>query len=66
MSLWKDPIVEETRAAGQQLAAQAGGDRHRFFEHLRRAEQRYGTRVLDRLEATSPPRPGIPEASPGA
>lgn len=63
MTMWKDPIVEETRAAGQQLAAQAGGDLHAFFEHLRHAQQRYAARVVDRLESTSPPGADIPAAS---
>ena len=32
---WKDPIVEETRSRGQQLATEAGDDMHAYFEIMR-------------------------------
>lgn len=41
-----DPIVEEVRAAGAKLAAEAGYDVHRFFENLRKAEAKYGKRLV--------------------
>ncbi len=64
--MWKDPIVEEARAAGRQLSAQAGEDVHVFFEHLRRAQQRYAARVVDKLEARPLPDADIPAASHGS
>jgi len=45
--MWKDPIVEEVRAAGRQLEAQANGDLHQYFERLRVAQRRYAERVID-------------------
>ena len=50
-TLWTDPIVEETRARGRQLSGAAGNDMHAYFENLRRAQERYGTRVVDRIES---------------
>lgn len=37
----QDPIVNEIRKVGAQLAAEAGHDVHRFFEILREAERTY-------------------------
>jgi hypothetical protein len=48
---WKDPIVEETRSRGQQLATEAGDDMHTYFENMRRAQERYAARVVDRIES---------------
>ena len=50
-AVWKDPIVEETRSKGQQLATEAGNDIHAYFEQLRRAQQRYAPRLVERLGA---------------
>lgn len=36
-----DPIVEEVRKAGEQLASGAGNDVHRFFEKLREVQRGY-------------------------
>ena len=41
-----DPIVKEVREAGAKLAAEAGGDIHRFFENLRRTQKDYGKRLV--------------------
>ena len=41
-----DPIVQEVRAAGAKLAAEAGHDVHRFFEKLRQAEKKYGKHLV--------------------
>lgn len=48
---WTDPIVEETRARGRQLATAAGNDMHAYFEHLRRVQEHYAARVVDRIES---------------
>ena len=34
--MWKDPIVEEVRKAGEELARQANYDLHTFCENLRK------------------------------
>ena len=47
--MYEDPIVAEVRKAGQNLAEQAGGDIHTFFEHLRDAQQRYRERIVQAL-----------------
>jgi hypothetical protein len=41
-----DPIVLEARKAGQALEDQAGGNVHKFFEHLRDAQKQYPKRVV--------------------
>lgn len=43
-----DPIVEEVRAAGAKLAAEAGYDVHRFFENLRQAQAKYGKPLVNK------------------
>ena len=37
--MWKDPIVQEARKAGEELARQAGYDLHTFFQKLRKNEK---------------------------
>lgn len=44
----KDPIIEETRKAGEDLARLAGFDVHVFFNLLRECEQRHVSRVVSR------------------
>lgn len=41
MTTYSDPIVEEVREAGAQLAEKAGYDIHVFFDLLREAEKGY-------------------------
>jgi hypothetical protein len=48
---WKDPIVEETRCRGQDLATEAGDDMHTFFENMRRAQERYAARVVHLIQS---------------
>ena len=43
-----DPIVEEVRRAGEELAAEAGNDVHRFFEKLRMAQASYAENLVRR------------------
>ncbi len=62
MTVVDDPIVFEARKAGRALEEQAGGDVHKFFEHLRDAQQQYPERVVQAprhsLPATSERRNG--------
>ncbi len=46
--MWKDPIVEEVRAAGRHLAEEAGNDLHQFCEKLRQAQARHGQGLVQR------------------
>ena len=48
-----DPVVEEVRRAGEELARKAGYDLHRLCEHLREAERRHPER-LARPTSTRP------------
>ncbi len=48
--MWKDPIVEEVRKAGEELAKQANYDLHTFFENLRRNEKKRNVKVVSRAK----------------
>lgn len=37
--MWKDPIVEEVRNAGDKLVKEAGNNLHNFCEMLRKKEK---------------------------
>jgi len=37
--MWKDPIVEEVRAAGDKIARKCGYDIRKFSEYLRKRER---------------------------
>lgn len=41
-----DPIVAEVRKYGEQLAEQAHGNLHEFFENLRLAQRKYSDRLV--------------------
>ena len=43
---WKDPIVEEVRAAGRELLEEAGGTLEALCEYLRKAEQQHKDRLV--------------------
>ena len=46
--MWKDPIVEEVRAAGEELARECGYDFHLLCERIRERErQQPPGRVVD-------------------
>ena len=38
--MWKDPIVQEARKAGEELARQADYNLHTFFQKLRKNENK--------------------------
>ena len=42
----KDPIIEEVRKAGEQIAQEAGYDVHAFFNLLREREKLHATRIV--------------------
>ena len=46
--MWKDPIVEEVRRAGEELAKKANYDLHTFFEQMRQREKQRKARVVSR------------------
>jgi hypothetical protein len=50
MIMWKDPIVEEVRKAGEELARRANYDLHTFFENLRKNEKKRKARVISRVK----------------
>ncbi|MFH0775590.1 MAG: hypothetical protein V2A53_08915 [bacterium] len=38
--MWQDPIVQDVRKAGEELAKQANYDLHTFFQNLRNNEKK--------------------------
>ena len=44
----RDPIIEEVRKAGENLAREAGYDVHAFFNMLRERENFHAARVVSR------------------
>ena len=50
--MFPDPIVEEVRKAGKQLAEEAHGDPGQFFANLRQAQEKYKDRLINRLADT--------------
>ena len=48
--MWRDPIVQDVRNAGEELAKQADYDLHVFFQNLRNNEKKRNSKVVSRLE----------------
>lgn len=48
--MWQDPIVEEVRKAGEELARRANYDLHTFFENLRKNQNKRNARVVSRIK----------------
>jgi hypothetical protein len=48
--MWQDPIVEEVRKAGEELARRANYDLHTFFENLRKNQNKRNARVVSRVK----------------
>lgn len=44
--MWKDPVVDEVRKAGEKLAERAGYDTKRFAEMLRADQRTTGHKVV--------------------
>jgi hypothetical protein len=59
--MWQDPIVQDIREAGEELAKQANYDLHTFFQNLRNNEKKGNHKVVSRLkeEVTSSKTPGV-------
>jgi hypothetical protein len=54
--IWNDPIVEEVRKAGEEMAREAGYNLHKLCERLRKSERRHPERYsssqhLERAES---------------
>ena len=47
--MWKDPIVQDVRKAGEELAKQANYDMHTFFQNLRNNEKKQDYRIVSRM-----------------
>ncbi len=45
----RDPIVEEVRKAGEELAKLANYDIHTFFENLRMSETKYKEKLITKI-----------------
>lgn len=48
--MWQDPIVQDVRKAGEELARQANNDLHTFFQNLRNNEKERNPKVVSREE----------------
>jgi hypothetical protein len=48
--MWRDPIVQDVRKAGEELARQANYDLHTFFQNLRNNEKKRKHKVASRLK----------------
>ena len=48
--MWQDPIVQEVRKAGEELAKQADYDLHIFFQNLRNNERKQNCKVVSILK----------------
>jgi hypothetical protein len=46
--MWVDPIVQEVRDAGGELAKKANYDLHTFFKNLRDNEKKRASKVISR------------------
>jgi hypothetical protein len=51
--MWRDPIVQEVRKAGEELAKQANYDVHTFFQNLRINEKKRKRKVVSKLKKQS-------------
>ena len=47
--MWLDPIVQDVRKAGEEIAKQANYDLHIFFQNLRANEKKKGYRIVTRM-----------------
>ncbi len=47
--MWQDPIVQDVRKAGEELAKQANYDLHTFFQNLRDNEKKERCKVVSQI-----------------
>lgn len=54
--MWQDPIVQDVRKAGEELAKQANYNLHTFFQNLRNNEKKQNYKLISKLkkEKTQP------------
>lgn len=48
--MWQDPIVQEVRQAGEELARLADYDLHTFFQKLREKEKERKVEIVSRAK----------------
>ena len=48
--MWQDPIVQEIRKAGEELAKRANYNLHIFFQNLRKNEKKQHYKVITRMK----------------
>lgn len=48
--MWKDPIVQDIRKAGEELAKKANYNLHIFFQNLRNNEKKQKYKIVSRLK----------------
>ncbi|OGW17791.1 MAG: hypothetical protein A3G93_15270 [Nitrospinae bacterium RIFCSPLOWO2_12_FULL_45_22] len=48
--MWQDPIVQDVRKAGEELARRANYNLHTFFQNLRNNEKELNPKVVSRVE----------------
>lgn len=46
--MWQDPIVQDVRRAGEELAKRADYNLHKFFQNLRDNEKKRKSKVVSR------------------
>jgi hypothetical protein len=51
--MWKDPIVEEVRKAGEELFKQANYDLHTLFENIRKSQKERNVKVVSKVKVKS-------------
>ena len=47
--MWVDPIVQEVRKAGEELAKNANYDLHTYFENLRDNEKKRNAKIISKV-----------------
>jgi hypothetical protein len=53
--MWQDPIIQDVRKAGEELAKQANHNLHTFFQNLRNNEKRENYKAISRLKKEKKP-----------
>jgi hypothetical protein len=52
--MWIDPIVQDVRQAGEELAKKANYDLHTFFRNLRDNEKKRKAKIVSRYKNEDP------------
>ncbi|MGR3318699.1 MAG: hypothetical protein ACUZ8O_09485 [Candidatus Anammoxibacter sp.] len=48
--MWEDPIVQDVRHAGENLAKTANYNLEKFFENLRKNEKKFNLKTVSKVE----------------